>query len=447
MSIVSSVQHRQVALVAFIAFFGNGAVSNAQFGEYDPAQPSEPIQARMQKVAVAETATGNDPVPAGEKSIREKLAQPLTVAFVETPFTDAMAFIAEHCELQVVFDEPELANENLDLAEPVSLSVGPVSAGSVLELLFTQFPVELTWVERDGVFQITTRLVADDVMSTRVYDVGDLVVTTDEQGRPASDFASLMEVLRTQTSGPWFDLDGVGGTMSEFETAGIDGLIIRQTRRQHQEVEDVLTQLRLLRDNDEMKMSPVPDWLAELQVRLQQRIKMDLVDVPLAYVAEQVGEKIGAQILIDHPSVEDLGIDAGDLVSVQLNDVSAATALDFVLDPLDLTAEPRHEVIWITTQVEAAEDMQTMTYNVADLIGYWDLDGKEQRDDGPLIKVLMRETKGPWFAADGVGGTIAYYSTSGSDLMISRQTAENHRQVSQVLADLRTIRRSESKDE
>ncbi|MEX0702835.1 MAG: hypothetical protein WD069_12135 [Planctomycetales bacterium] len=60
-----------------------------------------------------------------------------------------------------------------------------------------------------------------------------------------------------ETSGPWFDIDGVGGTLTHLD-AGL--LVVRQTEAVHQEIAEILDGLRekvvLFRDSDKPAVDP-----------------------------------------------------------------------------------------------------------------------------------------------------------------------------------------------
>lgn len=58
------------------------------------------------------------------------------------------------------------------------------------------------------------------------------------------DFDSTIDLLQNETEGPWFDLDGIGGTVSEYPQSLC--IILRQTRRVHEEIEELLDRLRNL---------------------------------------------------------------------------------------------------------------------------------------------------------------------------------------------------------
>ncbi len=59
------------------------------------------------------------------------------------------------------------------------------------------------------------------------------------------DLDTLIQILQDESSGPWFDIDGVGGTITEHLPSM--SLIIRQTTRNHEEIHALLTELRRAR--------------------------------------------------------------------------------------------------------------------------------------------------------------------------------------------------------
>lgn len=60
------------------------------------------------------------------------------------------------------------------------------------------------------------------------------------------DFDGLIELIQNETGNPWEDIDGDGGRIAEFEHVGKKKyyLVIRQSFRVHQEIEDLLRDMR-----------------------------------------------------------------------------------------------------------------------------------------------------------------------------------------------------------
>ncbi|MGC1275635.1 MAG: permease prefix domain 1-containing protein [Planctomycetaceae bacterium] len=106
----------------------------------------------------------------------KKLGKPLTdVAFVEMPLENVLGVIADQIEADVLVDKAGLEDEGVADDTPVSLSLTrtPVTARTVLE--FVLEPNGLTVVNRAGVIYVTTMTRADELLTTRVYNVRDLL--------------------------------------------------------------------------------------------------------------------------------------------------------------------------------------------------------------------------------------------------------------------------------
>ena len=65
-------------------------------------------------------------------------------------------------------------------------------------------------------------------------------------GATQADFDSLIDLIQTETSGPWSEIDGGTGSAAEF--GNTLSLVISQTQTMHDQVVDLLAQLRELND-------------------------------------------------------------------------------------------------------------------------------------------------------------------------------------------------------
>ena len=225
-----------------------------------------------------------------------RLGHPLPEArFEGVALREAVKLVAELTEADVLFDEQAITEEGLNVDDPVDLSITrtKVSARTVLEFLLE--PRDLAFVNRSGVIFVTTQSIAGERLATRVYNVRDLLdgatshaatpgvglggpgfysipdvaaamlaggigqggggfggggagmggmgggMGAASPGKPLTGAAAeLVETVRQVTSGPWFEVDGSGGTMSLFN--GL--LVIRQTEENHAEIQKLLDALR-----------------------------------------------------------------------------------------------------------------------------------------------------------------------------------------------------------
>ena len=98
--------------------------------------------------------------------------------------------------------------------------------------------------ERRPFYLITTPEEEDNLLTTRVYDVADLVVCRDEHDTLSDDYDSLIDII-TSTIMPttW---DGVGGPGSiQGNTLGTAKvLVVCQTYHVHSEIAELLAKIR-----------------------------------------------------------------------------------------------------------------------------------------------------------------------------------------------------------
>lgn len=170
--------------------------------------------------------------PPQHQRLREKLEQNVDVNFREQPLVRAVAQLAEKSGADIRIDSQSLREDGIRDREPVSLVLTERKLGTVLQVLLSN--LGLTWVLRDGVMWIMTEVDAEDLMKTAIYDVRDLC-------RDDQESAALTEAIQHQTSGPWLDVEGTGGTIT-FAKSGT--MVVRHTERGLDEVLSLLETYR-----------------------------------------------------------------------------------------------------------------------------------------------------------------------------------------------------------
>ncbi|REJ72099.1 MAG: VWA domain-containing protein, partial [Planctomycetota bacterium] len=112
-----------------------------------------------------------------EQRIYEALESTTTLEFPGNPLRDVLDYISLVHNFPIIIDEEELQNEGVTPDEEVNLVLTDIRLRSALKILLENVAgVELAYVIEDEVMKITTKLVADDKMQTRVYPVADLVI-------------------------------------------------------------------------------------------------------------------------------------------------------------------------------------------------------------------------------------------------------------------------------
>ena len=234
-----------------------------------------------------------------EQRIESKLSQPVTLHFENAPLKSVITHIATLADVNVVLDESGLADEAHTLSTPVSIDVQGIQLKNALGLLLE--PLNMGYTITKEVLMITSEQRLQGKAEVVTYSVADLVVPINpghpaqtnggiigavasnvggqmsvpstgglqggqfQVGTPAAsapwaanasptwqttgsghDFTTLIDLI-TSTCGPesWQEMAGSGHIKGNETTLS---LVIRQTQKVHDEIRDLLEQLRRLQD-------------------------------------------------------------------------------------------------------------------------------------------------------------------------------------------------------
>lgn len=109
-----------------------------------------------------------------EVRIQTALDEQTEISFVDTSLRDALDYIEDLHNFDILLMEPEIVADGGSVDQTVNLELSGVKLRSALKLMLQ--PMELDYVIADEVMQITTANKAGERMSTRVYPVADLTV-------------------------------------------------------------------------------------------------------------------------------------------------------------------------------------------------------------------------------------------------------------------------------
>jgi hypothetical protein len=170
---------------------------------------------------------------------------------------------------------------------------------------------------------------------------------------------------------------------------------------------------------------------------LDARISVDVTDQRFGGMIDYFQKKMGQTILLDKPSLDDLGIKPeSTTVSLHLEKVSTRTALKKMLADLGLTYIVKDELIFVTTPTKAKDYMTTRTYYVGDLVPQYDMRfgpslGQLQamQTITQLVNMIQNNIDKESWEANGKegGGTIVFSPATMS--LIVKQSAEVHYKV------------------
>ncbi len=167
------------------------------------------------------------------------------LAFKNSPLADVVDALADKHGVPILIDHRALEDVGIGSDTGITATLGGESLDEALRRILKEF--DLTWIIRDEVIMITTPEEAESELLTRIYPVRDLVkpIQTDlleaELGG-YDDYDSVIDTL-TQTVFPttWEDVGGPGAIEAYPPCFG---LVISQTEEVHQEIENLLAQIR-----------------------------------------------------------------------------------------------------------------------------------------------------------------------------------------------------------
>jgi hypothetical protein len=395
------------------------------------------------------------PLTPQEQRIEEALEKLAECEFTDTPLIDLVAYLAERASIKMVIDVEALMEEGISTDTPVTRRLDDVRLRSLLSLILER--LQLTAVPRHEVLMVTTRSRANEYAFVRTYPVSDLCRSPVFQG---FDFQSLIRLIEEETSGPWMSRDGVGGTITEVPANG--SITVNHRYIVHREILQLLRNLRgaqstnllavgkeALKKWDEqraiaaasrLKPTAAPAAFVEvigttegdaerrIEKALDKSVTINFRKTSLTDIADFFSKELSINVLLDQESLVEEGIASDTHVTLQLQPITARSALEVLLRPLGLDHVIVNEVLLILSTAHESRRLISCTYPVSDLIG-------PNANFAPLIEMLENSAGGQWIERDGEGGIMTEFPPAGS--LVVRQTSNVHRQVLTLLRQQR----------
>jgi hypothetical protein len=101
---------------------------------------------------------------------------------------------------------------------------------------------------------------------------------------------------------------------------------------------------------------------------LREPTSLEFIERPLLDVAAEVQDMHGVQVHVDQRALDDVGIPSDTPITFALASIPLRSALELMLDQLDLTWAIRSDVLLITTPEMEENMLVTKTYDVSDLL-------------------------------------------------------------------------------
>lgn len=159
----------------------------------------------------------------------------ISIGIKNLPLADALKKFSNATGIPIRIEERVLVAEGFDLKAGISFVARNAVAYAALQRMLSAQEPPLTFLLDRGELVISTQVDAAEKLVSAMYDVRDLV-------RSEASLRQLTQTLKLETSDPWRDVDGTGGTMLFLDEAG--ALIIRHTYRSHVEIAGFLQNLR-----------------------------------------------------------------------------------------------------------------------------------------------------------------------------------------------------------
>ncbi|HVA48300.1 MAG TPA: VWA domain-containing protein [Pirellulales bacterium] len=115
-----------------------------------------------------------------EMRILQALDEPTEIDFAEQPLSDVVEYLKQRHGIEIQLDEKALADAGTASDTAITRSIKGITLRSALKLLLSE--LDLTYVIRNEVLMITSKTEAENMLSTRVYPVGDLVIPVQSMG-------------------------------------------------------------------------------------------------------------------------------------------------------------------------------------------------------------------------------------------------------------------------
>ena len=262
------------------------AIPSADIYSLPDAKSWKELTTRREKFGRADARQRTE----SELQIEKSLRQQVSLHFHDVPLSEVIRHIATVHGINIAVKSRALETEGLTANQPVSIDVDGIQLKSALNLLLDQAG-GLVYAIENETLMISNRLEQETRYENRVYNVADLVVPYDvpsqrdplgtptgleslnatsgglfqvndelavnigPNGSPRSnrsgsqrdtDFSGLIDLITTTVEPGSWSIDGGDGQVSTNENTL--SLVIRQTAAVHDQITDLLTQLRKLQD-------------------------------------------------------------------------------------------------------------------------------------------------------------------------------------------------------
>jgi hypothetical protein len=204
---------------------------------------------------------GSQPTVEARAAIRQALAKKINWAFLEKPLEFVVEDLTKELNIPMRMDSRTLNDLGVASDTPVTFKISDITAKSALSLMLRDFG--LTTMVRDEVLVITSLEEAENQLETIVYDVSDLPAFRRPSGGTSPDYEQLIDVITSSLKMVSWSEVGGPGSINPYDAGDTQALVVSQTGDVHEEISNLLDNLRSLRHSplkpEEIeKLPPLP---------------------------------------------------------------------------------------------------------------------------------------------------------------------------------------------
>ena len=191
----------------------------------------------------AEKAEAKDP----NIALAERLKETVSLNYVEVPLREVLDALRTTFKINIFVDMLNLQKEGVSLDGPVTIKAEQISLKSALNLMASQFDLEVC--VKEGVVFVTTAAAARRPLVAKVYAVAELLKV--KKGKTsnadaATEAAKLICLIKNTVAPRSWSLKSGQATVAYFPRKR--ALVVSQDRETHEQVADLLQALRQLHD-------------------------------------------------------------------------------------------------------------------------------------------------------------------------------------------------------
>ena len=163
----------------------------------------------------------------------------------------------------------------------------------------------------------------------------------------------------------------------------------------------------------------IPNEAAEqIERQLDELVSVEMAQQPLSEALKQLGAQKGVPLHLNRRALEEIGLTEDVPVSLQLSEVPLRTALELMLEDLDLTYVNRGALLSVTTFEDAESTLLTGIY--------W-LDGTGTPDLGAIMQQIQTAMQpDTWEALGGPSRMVPMVTHHRNALMITTTSPVHH---------------------